>query len=346
VKLVVHVDGGSRGNPGPAAAAAVVSTPEGEILDEASVTVGVTTNNVAEYRGLLLGLERARELGASEVEVVNDSELVAKQVNGEYRVKNPELAALHEQATKALEQFGGWSIRSVPRARNAAADALVNRALDDAPQEGTEYAGYLRIDDLLQLQQPLTPEAHDELLFIIVHQSYELWFKLILHELRKAHAELSRGRPQGAIRPLKRTVAIERLLLDHLDVLETMGPEGFLEFRDPLAPASGFQSQQFREIETLSPTLYDAFAGQLDTDLADLYRNHLDDPRRALLHEVAELLLDHDEQIALWRHHHTLMAAREIGDRPGTGGSRGVEYLRGTQDKRFYPELWAVRTAL
>jgi tryptophan 2,3-dioxygenase len=223
----------------------------------------------------------------------------------------------------------------------------VNRALDgDAPQEGTEYASYLLIGDLLRLQRPLTPEAHDELLFIIVHQSYELWFKLILHELRKAYEELERRRPQGAIRPLKRTVAIERLLLDHLDVLETMGPEGFMEFRDPLAPASGFQSEQFREIEALSPTLYDVFAAQLDTDLADLYRKHLDDPVRALLYEVAELLLDHDEQIALWRHHHTLMAAREIGSRHGTGGSRGVEYLRGTQDKRFYPELWAVRTAL
>jgi tryptophan 2,3-dioxygenase/ribonuclease HI len=345
LKLVVHVDGGSRGNPGPAAAAAVVSSTDGDVVDEASVTLGEATNNVAEYRGLLLGLERAREHGATEVEVVNDSELVAKQVNGEYRVKSPDMAALHEQALVELERFDAWSIRSVPRAENAAADALVNQALD-APQEGTEYAGYLRIDDLLTLQQPLTPEAHDELLFIIVHQSYELWFKLILHELRQAHAELSAGRPQGAIRPLKRTVAIERLLLDHLDVLETMGPEGFMEFRDPLAPASGFQSQQFREIEALSPTLYDVFAAQLGTDLADLYRNHLDDPVRSLLYEVAELLVDHDEQIALWRHHHTLMAAREIGDRRGTGGSRGVEYLRGTQDKRFYPELWAVRTAL
>jgi tryptophan 2,3-dioxygenase len=322
-----------------------VSSPDGDVVDEASVTLGEATNNVAEYRGLLLGLERAREHGATEVEVVNDSELVAKQVNGEYRVKSPDMAALHEQALGELDQFDAWSIRSVPRAENAAADALVNQALD-APQEGTEYAGYLRIDDLLTLQQPLTPEAHDELLFIIVHQSYELWFKLILHELRQVHAELSARRPQGAIRPLKRTVAIERLLLDHLDVLETMGPEGFMEFRDPLAPASGFQSEQFREIESLSPKLYEPFAAQLETDLADLYLHHLDDPRRALLYEVAELLVDHDEQIALWRHHHTLMAAREIGDRPGTGGSRGVEYLRGTQEKRFYPELWAVRTAL
>ncbi len=346
MKLVVHVDGGSRGNPGPAAAAAVVSATDGDVLDEAAVTLGEATNNVAEYRGLLLGLQRAHEHGATEVEVVNDSELVAKQVNGEYKVKSPEMAALHEQALRALEQFDAWSIRSVPRAQNAEADALVNRALDDAPQEGTEYAGYLRIDDLLELQQPLTPEAHDELLFIIVHQSYELWFKLILHELGKAREDLEARRPQGAIRPLKRTVAIERLLLDHLDVLETMGPEGFMEFRDPLAPASGFQSQQFREIESLSPQLYEPFAAQLPGALADLYRDHLDDPVRALLYEVAELLIDHDEQIALWRHHHTLMAAREIGSRHGTGGSRGVEYLRSTQDKRFYPELWAVRAEL
>ena len=95
---------------------------------------------------------------------------------------------------------------------------------------------------------------------MIVHQSYELWFKLILHEIAKARTELETGRPQAAIGPLKRTAAIDRLLLDHLDVLETMGPDGFLEFRDPLAPASGFQSEQFRVIEAESPPLYDAFA--------------------------------------------------------------------------------------
>jgi tryptophan 2,3-dioxygenase len=219
----------------------------------------------------------------------------------------------------------------------------------------TEYAGYLRIHDLLRLQHPITPGAHDELLFIIVHQSYELWFKLILHELRKAHRELEAGRPQAALAPLRRTIATDRLLLEHLDVLETMGPEGFLEFRDPLAPASGFQSEQFRAIERDSPRLYDAFVAcaglPAERDarlpvLADLYRDHVGDPRRAVLHDVAELLLDHDEAVALWRHHHTLMAAREIGSRPGTGGSRGVEYLESTQGKRFYPELWDVRVEL
>jgi ribonuclease HI len=130
VKVVVHVDGGARGNPGPAAAGAVVSTPGGEVLDEASEAIGVATNNVAEYRGLLLGLDRARALGADEVEVVNDSELVAKQVTGAYKVKHPAMKPLHAAALEALARFDRWSIRSVPRAQNAGADALVNQALD------------------------------------------------------------------------------------------------------------------------------------------------------------------------------------------------------------------------
>jgi ribonuclease HI len=132
VKLVVHVDGGSRGNPGPAAAGAVVSTPDGEIVDEASELLGVATNNVAEYRGLLLGLARARALGATEVEVVNDSELIAKQVNGIYKVKHAAMRPLYLDALAALREFDSWSIRSVPRAQNADADALVNQALDSA----------------------------------------------------------------------------------------------------------------------------------------------------------------------------------------------------------------------
>jgi ribonuclease HI len=130
LRLVVHVDGGARGNPGPAAAGAVVSKPDGEVLDEAAEVIGVATNNVAEYRGLLLGLARARALGATEVEVVNDSELVAKQVSGAYKVKHAAMKPLHAEALAALRSFDRWSIRSVPRAENAHADALVNRALD------------------------------------------------------------------------------------------------------------------------------------------------------------------------------------------------------------------------
>jgi ribonuclease HI len=129
-KAIVHVDGGARGNPGPAAAASVVSTPAGEVLDEASELLGKVTNNVAEYRALLLGLARARALGVGEVEVVNDSELIAKQVQGVYKVKHEDMRPLHRQAMAALKEFEQWSIRSVPRAQNAHADALVNQALD------------------------------------------------------------------------------------------------------------------------------------------------------------------------------------------------------------------------
>ena len=130
MKLVVHVDGGSRGNPGPAAAAAVLSTPDGDVVDEAARTLGSTTNNVAEYRGLLLGLERAAALAATEVDVINDSELIGHQVTGRYKVKHPDMKPLHAEALRALGGFERWSIRPVPRAQNADADALVNQALD------------------------------------------------------------------------------------------------------------------------------------------------------------------------------------------------------------------------
>jgi ribonuclease HI len=132
VRLVVHVDGGSRGNPGPAAAAAVLSTPEGEVVDEAMEVIGTATNNVAEYRGVLLGLRRARDRGATEVDIVNDSELVARQLNGDYKVKHPDMKPLYDEVMEELRDFDRWSIRNVPRAENAGADALVNKALDAA----------------------------------------------------------------------------------------------------------------------------------------------------------------------------------------------------------------------
>jgi ribonuclease HI len=128
--LVLHVDGGARGNPGPAAIGVVVSAPDGALIEEVAETIGAASNNVAEYRALLRGLERAAALGAHTVEVVNDSELVAKQVTGVYKVKHPAMAELHAQARAALAGFEHWSIRSVPRAQNAGADQLVNRALD------------------------------------------------------------------------------------------------------------------------------------------------------------------------------------------------------------------------
>jgi tryptophan 2,3-dioxygenase len=119
-------------------------------------------------------------------------------------------------------------------------------------KNGTDYSTYLRFNDLLKQQIPLTDDAPDELLFIVVHQSYELWFKVIIDELRRAANKLHDNEPWRAVAHLRRTVVIEDLLLSHLHVLESMSPEGFLEFRDPLHPASGYQSVQFRAIEFLS----------------------------------------------------------------------------------------------
>lgn len=255
----------------------------------------------------------------------------------------------------------------------------------------TDYSTYLRIDDLLDLQHPLTEGAHDEMLFVVVHQVYELWFKLLLHELDHAGMNLQSGHAHRAVPPLVRATRIDELLISQLRVLETLTPEGFLSFRDPLKPASGLQSGQFRAIEYLcgmrdqahiqsldlsihdrdelrrrlsSPTLYESLCACLraarfdvpDGDdersqerrldaLASLYREH-DDVARAVLHQACELLLDHDEAVARWRFQHALMAAREIGSRTGTGGSLGVEYLRTTVDRRFFPELWEVRNRL
>ena len=249
---------------------------------------------------------------------------------------------------------------------------------------GTDYSTYLKINDLLTLQVPLTEDAPDELLFIVVHQSYELWFKVIIDELRRASAALWAQEPWNAPRHLHRMVTIEDLLIQHLRVLETMSPEGFLEFRDPLDPASGFQSFQFRAIEFLSgagkssmlsfhlfddetrawlsemsevPSLLGGFelslrqildaADNADTlDLVrELYREHRS-PVTSALHAVAELMMDHDERLAMWRHQHMLMAGRQIGRRPGTGGSEGMAYLDTTLSQRLYPLLWEVRSVL
>ena len=127
MKVVLHVDGGARGNPGPAAIGVVISGPDGELIEEVAELIGVATNNVAEYRAVLRGVERARALGATEVEIVNDSELVARQLTGAYKVKHPSMKPLYAEAIGALRGFDAWRIRSVPRAQNARADELVNR---------------------------------------------------------------------------------------------------------------------------------------------------------------------------------------------------------------------------
>jgi len=130
LKLIVHVDGGARGNPGPAAIGVVLSDADGNVLEELSERIGVSTNNVAEYRALLRGVQAAREHGADEVEIISDSELVARQLTGAYKVKHPAMKSLYEQAVADLGAFARWRIRSVARAQNARADALVNEALD------------------------------------------------------------------------------------------------------------------------------------------------------------------------------------------------------------------------
>ena len=129
-KLIIHVDGGARGNPGPAAIGVVLCGEDGEVVEEVAEPIGVATNNVAEYQALLRGLERAAAHGATDIELINDSELVARQLNGVYKVKHPAMRPLYLDAVHALEAFERWQISNVPRAENARADALVNAALD------------------------------------------------------------------------------------------------------------------------------------------------------------------------------------------------------------------------
>jgi ribonuclease HI len=129
-RITVNVDGGARGNPGPAAAGVVLRDPEGTIIDEHGEMIGEATNNVAEYRALLLGIARAAALGATELELIGDSELIVRQVTGQYKVKQPNLRTLHTEVLSALTEFDSWTIRHVRREENAEADALVNATLD------------------------------------------------------------------------------------------------------------------------------------------------------------------------------------------------------------------------
>jgi ribonuclease HI len=129
-RVTVNVDGGARGNPGPAAIGVVVRNAAGEVLDERAEGIGRATNNVAEYRALLAGIELAKAHGADELELVGDSELVVRQVEGRYKVKDATMKELHAEVKRALADFGSWSIRHVRREGNADADRLVNQALD------------------------------------------------------------------------------------------------------------------------------------------------------------------------------------------------------------------------
>jgi tryptophan 2,3-dioxygenase len=242
------------------------------------------------------------------------------------------------------------------------------------------YNKYLRVPDLINLQDCLSsPVHHDELLFITVHQAYELWFKQILHELDAAITLCEEDRVPAATRAVKRIVEIEKLLLNQIHILESMTPISFLAFRDQLNPASGFQSMQFREIEISSGLkdknivrefADDEFAHErlqkrlASLSMADafyrvLQRRGLKGGRTQAVLEVlthfeeryqefqlAEALLEHDEYFALWRSHHIKMVERMVGAKRGTGGSEGIGYLKTTLDKKFFPELWEARTYL
>ena len=247
------------------------------------------------------------------------------------------------------------------------------------------YGSYLRVRELLSQQVPESdPPAHDELLFITIHQVYELWFQLLLSELTDARDRMLAGETYLPRVRLERCHVIERVLVSQIDVIDTMTPQDFLAFRTKLAPASGFQSAQFREIEFLSglkdPAFVDRLRGLGPVELAAL-RRRLDEPSlwdgylallqshrfstttlderldalRQIAHDrskygplwdLAEALLDHDQAWSLWRARHVLMAERQIGTKPGTGGSAGGAYLRSRVEHRFYPELWELRSVL
>jgi tryptophan 2,3-dioxygenase len=247
------------------------------------------------------------------------------------------------------------------------------------------YGRYLRLEQLLAQQLPQAdPPVHDELLFITVHQAYELWFKQLLHELGAARDAMTADTSWRARQLLRRAHVIERLLVSQIDVLETMTPQDFLEFRALLAPASGFQSVQFRELEFLSgakdqsfvarfrsmtdaererlarrlaePSLWDAFVSLLEARglpvaddeqlLASLAVVAKDRAGHDEEWQLAEDLLTHDELAALWRARHVQMVERQIGTKSGTGGSTGAPYLRSRMPLRYYPLLWQLRDVL
>jgi tryptophan 2,3-dioxygenase len=280
----------------------------------------------------------------------------------------------------------------MPAPRPARSATGYGRAMTQTPntfvsfgEQGAQltYGSYLRLPQLLDSQH-LESEAHDELLFITIHQVYELWFKQLLHEVGAARAAMSEGNLWWAQHLLNRVAVIERVLVDQIDVLETMTPQDFLQFRQRLAPASGFQSVQFRELEFASgakdasyverfrgltdeekqrlakrleePTLWDAFldvlrahdlpAGTDDEVSASMHRVAHDRSTYAPIFALAESLLTHDELAASWRSRHVLMVERMIGSKSGTGGSSGSAYLRSRLPVRYFPILWELRNDL
>jgi tryptophan 2,3-dioxygenase len=244
--------------------------------------------------------------------------------------------------------------------------------------QAVTYSSYLKIDELLALQQPRSegPE-HDEMLFIVIHQVYELWFKEVLHELDRVKQLLDADDLHRAQHAFKRILTILKVLVAQIDILETMTPLEFLSFRERLEAASGFQSDQFRQIEFVlgvqseeaverfpegsraraalekrrgEPTLWNTFVKYLarvgysgddiQKALIEIYRK---DPKHA---ELCERLVDLDEGIQEWRYRHVKMVERTIGTKLGTGGSAGAPYLRNTIGRPIFPDLWEIRSRL
>jgi len=253
-----------------------------------------------------------------------------------------------------------------------------------ATPAGMTYADYLRLDQLLSAQQPLS-DLHDEMLFIVIHQTKELWMKQMLHELELAIALVDDDSFAPAYKALARVNRILSVMTLSWDVLSTLTPVDYLAFREVLGTASGFQSVQFREFEYRLGLKDPAYLEQYDegTDVRARLQTALDRPslrdashaalqrsgfdlrdhsnadfaaawleiyrdadRWFELYQLAEKLVDLDDALAMWRHKHVLTVERIIGNKRGTGGSAGAAYLRSTLDKRIFPELWALRTDL
>jgi len=253
-----------------------------------------------------------------------------------------------------------------------------------ATPAGMTYADYLDLKDLLGAQRPLS-DLHDEMLFIVIHQTKELWMKQMLHELRLAVVLVEADRFAEAYKAMARISRIQAVMTLSWDVLSTLTPVDYLKFRSVLGTSSGFQSEQFREIEfrlglkepnflnqygegskeraaleraLAEPSLREASHGALERAGFDLGDRSVEAVANAWLdvyrdadkwfdlYELAEKLVDIDDALAAWRHKHVLTVERIIGNKQGTGGSAGAPYLRTTLEKRVFPELWTLRTNL
>ncbi|MEO5773639.1 MAG: tryptophan 2,3-dioxygenase family protein [Sphingomicrobium sp.] len=253
-----------------------------------------------------------------------------------------------------------------------------------ATPAGITYSDYLSLDELLSAQHPLST-LHDEMLFIVIHQTKELWLKQMLHELALATSLLREDKFAPAYKSLARISRIQSVMTLSWDVLATLTPVDYTAFRHVLGTSSGFQSAQFRELEYRlglkdpaflnhypsdgrphaalraaleEPSLRDEAVSALeragfelgdrsDAALAEAWLQvYRDADRWFELYQLAEKLVDIDDALASWRHKHVLTVERIIGNKRGTGGSAGAAYLRSTLAKRVFPELWSLRTEL